>query len=80
MGLEVDVPGPPRRREIIHRARILGVAHVDHAEPFREHVADIGVAAMHHDLDAVRPAALIAMADETHVARVVGLGPIDAHR
>ena len=35
---------------------------------------------MHDDLDAVRPATLIAMADEAHIARIVGLGPIDAHR
>ena len=42
-------------------------------------MADIGVAAMHHDLHAVAAAALVAMADEAHVAgRVVGLGKIIA--
>jgi hypothetical protein len=42
-------------------------------------MADIGEAAMHHDLHAVGATALIAMADEAHVARgMVGLGEIVA--
>jgi hypothetical protein len=76
----MDVPRSGRGGEILDRARILGIAHVDDAESFREHVPDIGVAAVHHDLDAVQPSALIAMADEAHVVRVVGFRQPDVHR
>ena len=34
---------------------------------------DIGEAAMHHDLHAVGPAALVGVTDDAHVARVVRL-------
>src|SRR5262249_47026482 len=68
-----------RRGEIVHRARALGVAHVDDAEAFGEHVADISVATMHHDLYAVGPAALVAMGDDAHIARVVRRRQIVAH-
>jgi hypothetical protein len=80
MGLQVDVPGVRRRGEVIHGARVLGVAHVDDAEAFGEHVANIGVAAMHHDLHAVGSAALVAMAEDAHVARIVGLRQLGIHR
>ena len=73
MRLQMDVPGVRRRGKIVHRARIFRIAHVDDGKALGEHVADIGVAAMHHDLHAVGPAALIGVADEAHVARVVGL-------
>ena len=79
MGLQMDVPGPRRRGQVVHRARALGVAYIDHAEALGEHVADIGIAAMHHDLHAVGPAALVGMADDAHVARVIGLRQV-AHR
>ena len=39
-------------------------------------MADIGKAAMHHHLHAVGPAALIGVADDAHVARVVGFREI----
>ena len=79
MGLQMDVPGPRRRGQVVHRARALGVAYIDHAETLGEHVADIGVAAMHHDLHAVGPAALVGMADDAHVARVIGFRQV-GHR
>src|SRR5215467_392550 len=59
--------------------QVPGGADIDHAETLGEHVADIGVAAMHDDLHAVGPAALVAMADDAHVARVVGLRQV-GHR
>ena len=71
MGLQMDVPGPRRRGQVVHRARVLGVAYIDNAEALGEHVADIGVAAMHHDLHAIGPAALVGVADDAHVARVI---------
>jgi hypothetical protein len=80
VGLKMDVPRAGRGGDVLDRARILGIAHVDDAEAFREHVPDIGVAAVHHDLDAVGPAALIAMADEAHVVRVVRFRQLGIHR
>ena len=79
MGLQMDIPRPGRRRDVVHGAPPLGIAHIDDAESFGEHVADVGEAAMHHDLYAVRSAALIAMGDEAHVARVVGFRQVCAH-
>jgi hypothetical protein len=76
MRLQMDVPGAWRRGEIIYGTRVLRIAHVDDRKAFREHVADIGVAAMNHDLHAVGPPALIGMADEPHVARMIGLRQI----
>src|SRR5581483_382987 len=79
MRLQVDGPGVRWCRNIVHRARMFRIAHVENAEALGEHVADIGVAAMHHDLHTVGPAALIAVRDEPHIACMVGLGKI-AHR
>ncbi len=80
VGLKVNVPGAGRRGQIGDRLRSARVAHVDHAEPLGEHVPDIGVAAMHHDLDAVGSPALVAPADQAQVVRVVRLRQIGAHR
>ena len=52
--LQMDVPGMPRRLDMKYRCGEPRVAHVDDAEPLRVHVADIGVAPMHHHLVAVR--------------------------
>ena len=70
---------PRCRREVVHGARPLGIAHIDDAESFGEHAADVGDAAMHHDLHAVRSAALLAMGDEAHVARVIRFRQVHAH-
>jgi hypothetical protein len=42
-------------------------AHVDHGDAVGKAVADIGVAAIDHDLDAVAAAALVAVAEEFDV-------------
>ena len=42
-----------RGREKTDRTRGFRVVHVDHGEPFAEHMADIGMALMHHDLHAI---------------------------
>jgi hypothetical protein len=42
-------------------------SHVDNAASLRKRVADIGKAPVHHDLDAVEMADLIAVADEAYV-------------
>ena len=80
MGLQVDVPGAGRRRDMVDGSRAFGIAYIDHAEALREHVPDIGVATMHHDLDAVGPTALVAPADKAQVVGVVGSREIGAHR
>ena len=69
--LQMDVPGVRRRGDIVHRARIFRVAHVDDGKALGEHVPDIGKAAMHHHLHAVGPSALVGVADDAHVARVI---------
>ena len=43
-------------------------------------MADVGVAAMHHDLHAVGPAALVAMGEDAHVARVIGFRQLRIHQ
>jgi hypothetical protein len=69
--LQVDVPGVGGGRHIGCRRRVPRIAHVDHAEALGEHVAGIGVATMHHQLHAIRAAALVAVADQPQVAGVV---------
>src|ERR1043166_3043829 len=64
--------GVGRGGDEVHRLRVLRIAHVDHGDAVREAVADIGVAAMHHDLHAVAAAALVAVTDELDVARSDG--------
>ena len=76
MCLEMDVPCVRRRGHVFDRARIFRVAHVNHAEALREHVADIGVAIVDHELDPVRATALIGVADDLHVLREVWLGQV----
>ena len=57
------------------------VADVDDGKSLGEDMADIGVAAVHHDLHAVAAPVLIAVADEAHVlGRVVGFGQGVGHR
>ncbi len=55
------------RREV-HRLRIAGVAHVGDHHATADAGADVGVAAIDHDLDAVASAALVGVPDERDVA------------
>src|ERR1700730_18660118 len=48
--------------------RVLRIAHVQDADAVRIAVADIGIAAVHHDLDAVTAPALVGVANELGVA------------
>ena len=68
MGLEVDRAGVGRARHEGNGSRVLRVAHIDDADAIRIAMADIGVAAMHHDLDAVAAPTLVGVADELDVA------------
>jgi hypothetical protein len=43
---------------------MLWIAHIEDGDAVAEAVTDIGVSAVYHDLHAVAPAALIAMADK----------------
>src|ERR1700757_1771313 len=61
--LQVDVPGVLSGRNVLHRLRPRGVLHVDDTEPLREHVADVRETTVNHELDAVRTAGLISLAD-----------------
>jgi hypothetical protein len=68
MGLEVDGAGVGRAGHEDNGPRVLRVAHIDDADAVRIAVADIGVAAMHHDLNAVATPALVGVTDELDVA------------
>src|SRR3984893_10032425 len=48
--------------------RVLRIAHVQDSDAVRIAVADIGIAAVHHDLDAVTAPALVGVANELDVA------------
>ena len=55
---------------------VFQIAHVDDGDAVGVAVADIGIAAMHHDLDAVAASALVGVANELDVAgcyRIHGL-------
>src|SRR5262249_4043738 len=69
VGLEMDRTGVGRAGEEGHRLRALGIAHVDDRDAVREAMADIGIAAVDHDLNAVATAALVAVGEEADVAR-----------
>ena len=79
MGLEMDVPGAGRRSHIVDRLGGARVAHVDDAEALGEHMAHIGEAALDHDLHAVGAPTLIGVAEQAHVAGVVGFGEVVTH-
>jgi hypothetical protein len=68
----VYVPGVLSGRDVVHCLWPRGIPDIHDAESLREHMADIREAAVHHELDTVRTAALIAMPDEPHVARQLG--------
>ena len=53
VSLQVERPGVGRRGDVLHIFGMGGVANVDDGEALGEDMADIGVAAMHHDLHAV---------------------------
>ena len=69
VGLEVDGPRVGRTGDELDRPRVRGIADVHDRDSVAEGLADVGVAAMDHDLDAVAPAALVGMADEPDVGR-----------
>ena len=78
MGLEMDGAGVGWAGQERDRLRVLQIAHVEDGDAVRIAVANIGIAAMHHDLDAVAASALVGVADELDVARrysIHGLPP-----
>ena len=66
--LQVEGARSRRAGDEVDHLRVLRVAHVDGGDAVAEAVADVGVAAMHHDLHAVAAAAEVGMADEFDVA------------
>src|SRR5471030_2328676 len=70
----MHVPGARRRGDETGRARVFRIAHIHDRKPLRHHMADIRVAAMNHNLHAVRFAALIAVANQPHIAAVLRFG------
>ena len=62
MGLQMDRAGVGRAGHEGDGSRVLWIAHVDDGDAVRIAVPDIGIATMHHDLDAVAAPALVGVA------------------
>src|SRR5712671_8246106 len=76
MGLEMDGAGVGWAGQEGDGPRVLWIAHIQDADAVRIAVADIGIAAVHHDLDAVAAPSLVGVANELDVAgcyRIHGL-------
>src|SRR4051812_24935453 len=73
MGLQVNVPGVVRRRYIRNWDRVLRVADVDNTKALREHVPDVGMALVNHELHPIRSPTLVTMGDDLHVPGMIGL-------
>jgi hypothetical protein len=73
--LEMDGPGVGRAGDELDGLRARGIADVDDRDPVAERVADVGVPAVDHDLDAVAPAALVRVAHELDVTGRDGVHP-----
>ena len=71
--LQMNAPGAGRALHIVDGLGIARVADVEDRKTVRELVADVGVAVLNHDLDAVASATLIGISDQSHVLGVVGL-------
>src|SRR5262249_13069886 len=69
MGLEMNGAGAGWAREERDMPRMRRSAYVDDADAVGVAVADIGIAAMHHDLDAIAAPTLVRVADEFDAAR-----------
>src|SRR5215471_1051998 len=72
MGLQVKGAGIWRAGQKIHCPRTFGIAHVDDSYAVAKAMADVGIAAMDHDLHAVAAAALVAVTDEFDVTGADG--------
>src|SRR5262249_40292540 len=73
VGLQMKGARARRAGDEIEHLRARRVAHVHGRDAVAEAMPDIGVAAMHHDLDAVAAAAEVAMPDELDVAGCNGI-------
>ena len=74
MRLKMNVPGAGRRGHIACRFGMFRVAHVHNGKALRDHMPDVRETAMHHQLHAVRATALVAMANQPHIAAVFRRG------
>lgn len=74
MRLEMHIPGTRRRRHVSCGFWFFRVAHIHYRKALRHHMADIGETAVYHQLHAVRATALIAMANQPHIAAVFRRG------
>src|SRR3972149_596321 len=75
MSLEVNGARVGRTGDEVDHLRVLRIAYVHDRDAIAEGVADIGIAAMYHDLDAVAAAGLVRMAHEPDVAGCDGIHP-----
>jgi hypothetical protein len=73
VGLQMKRTRIGRRRDEVDGLRLPGVADIGDGEAVAEHMADKGMALVHHDLHAVAATSLIGMADEFDVVRGNGV-------
>jgi hypothetical protein len=64
MNLKVQCARIGWTRKKIGRLRMLWIADIEYGDSVAEGMTDIGVSAVHHNLYAIAPAALIAMTDK----------------
>src|SRR3974390_1430379 len=68
MSLQVQRTGPGRAGDEVDDLRMLGITNVKGGDAIAEPMANICVAAMHHDLNAVGAAVHVGVANELDVA------------
>ena len=73
MRLDMQRARGGRASDEIDNLGMLGVAHVERGDAVAEAVTDIGIAALHHDLNAVGMPVHIRMADEFDIAGRQGI-------
>ena len=64
MHLKVQCARVGWTRKKVDRLRMRWIADIEYGDSVAEGMTDIGVSAVHHNLNAVAPTALIAMTDE----------------
>jgi len=68
MSLQVQRAGAGRTGDEVDDLGVFGIAHVNGGDAIAKPMADIGVATMDHDLNAVTAAAHVAVADKLDIA------------
>ena len=68
MRLQVEGPGVRWGRQEVHRSGVLRISDIDDGDSVAEHMADVGMALVDHDLYTIPPAPLIRMTEEIDIS------------